>query len=41
MASSIPSDTQKTSDVAEKLTQQFLSNAEDYFRTEIKCMSIY
>jgi hypothetical protein len=38
MATSTPSDSQQKTDSSEKIAQQFLSSADDYFRTEIKCM---
>lgn len=38
MATSVPSNSQEKLDPSEKIAQQFLSNADDYFRSEIKCM---
>ena len=39
MATSNPSShTQQRQDSSEKAAQEFLSNANDYFRSEIKCM---
>ncbi len=38
MATSTPSNSQQKTDSSEKIAQQFLSSADDYFRTEIKCM---
>ena len=35
MATSIPTKSQ------EKIAEEFLSNAADYFRTEIKCMFVF
>jgi hypothetical protein len=37
MATSSSSNTQQQTDSSEKIAQQFLSNADDYFRSEIKC----
>ena len=38
MATSVPSNTQEQDNASEKVAQQFLSAANDYFRSEIKCM---
>jgi hypothetical protein len=38
MATSVPSNSQQRNDPSEKIAQQFLSTADDYFRSEIKCM---
>ena len=39
MATSSPSDLQQQqTEPAEKIAQQFLSTADDYFRSELKCM---
>jgi hypothetical protein len=38
MATPAPTtNTQQQTDSSEKIAQQFLSNADDYFRSEIKC----
>ncbi len=38
MATSASSNSQDKVNSAEEIAQQFLSTADDYFRTEIKCM---
>ncbi|CAF5116886.1 unnamed protein product, partial [Rotaria magnacalcarata] len=36
MATSNPTNSQQQNDTSEKVAQQFLSTADDYFRSEIK-----
>lgn len=38
MAASNPPNKQQQVDSSEKIAQQFLSSADDYFRSDIKCM---
>jgi hypothetical protein len=37
MATSAPPDVQQQTEPSEKIAQQFLSTADDYFRSELKC----